>query len=47
MDLLLIVAGLVAAFISKNKRWLILSAIGVLWLVADVMLIALTVVSAR
>ena len=44
MDLLLILSGLILAFVTKNKRWMILTAIGLLWFVVDVLLIAASMV---
>ena len=41
MDLLLIVAGVVLAFVTKNKRWLILTVLGIAWFIVDVLGIAL------
>jgi hypothetical protein len=41
MDLLLIVAGLVITFATKNKRWLILTVLGIAWFCVDVLLIAM------
>jgi len=33
---ILIVGGLVAWFITKNKRWTILCLIGLVWIILDV-----------
>ena len=33
--------GLILAFVTKNKRWLILTLIGAAWFIYDVMAIAL------
>ena len=42
MDLLLIVAGLVITFATKNKRWLILTVLGVAWFIVDVLSLAVS-----
>ena len=42
MDLLLIVAGVVLAFVTKNKRWLILTVLGIAWFTIDVLSLAVS-----
>ena len=42
MDLLLIVTGVVLAFVTKNKRWLILTVLGIAWFLFDVLSLAVS-----
>jgi len=39
-DLLLIVGGIILTYVTKNRRWLIVTLFGVLWVIVDVLLIA-------
>lgn len=45
IDLLLMVGGLVGWFITKNKRWLILTIIGIVWFILDVIFITLGMIA--
>lgn len=46
LDLALIVAGVLLAVITKNRRWLILTLLGALLFVAEVLYIAFGIVLA-
>jgi len=45
MDLYLIIGGVLLAVVTKNRRWLFLSAAGVGWFILNVLYIAFQIAS--